>query len=284
MQIGKYSVAQLVQVSMQDSRKIKFGFWGGAVSILVYLLFKGLASAVLPNFQLSGLLDLTGNMLFGLLVSVTIIGLTFAVRDSLGGSKKTNTSLWKLGFSKLLTFLGVLVLYALALAAVFLVEYGLLQLGGVPTWGPLMLGVLAFPLIIFNLLVIVITVAGTKFLAAGLVLEKGNIWELFLTINLKVFRNLITVLSNFAWLVLTVSIFGGTVVLLLSVSFRTVMFIDRQVFQQIFMSGGMIEWPLIAFSTLTGIAIYTAGLWAAVYIVSYSLAGLYSIYLALGKK
>jgi hypothetical protein len=284
MQIGKYSFEQLVKVSMQDSRKIKFGFWGGAVSILVYLLFKGLASGAMPNCPLSSLLDLTGNILFGLLVSITIIGLTFAVRDSFGGSKKANTSLWKLGVSKLLPFLGVLFLYALTLTAVFLVEYGLLQLGGVPTWGPLMLGVLAFPLIIFNLLVIVIIVVGTKLLTAGLVLEKGNIWELFLTLNNKIFRNLINVLSNVAWLVLTSGLLGGVAFILLSLSFRSVMFLDRMVFQQLFLSGGMIEWPLVAFSTLTEIAVYAAGLWAAVYIVSYSLTGLYSIYLGLGKK
>ncbi|MFC1516969.1 hypothetical protein ACFL5G_00260 [Candidatus Margulisiibacteriota bacterium] len=286
MQIGKLSLEQILKISVFDKGKIKLGFWGFLFGALTYFIFQGLAINFAQDNNIQAIVLALGDFLASLFFIATIVALSLAVKGSLGGKKKElkiKDSL-KQGADYLPKFIGIIILYMLAILLAGILGRGLFFLGTIPMWGALILGMGTLPLTAFFLYFIVTVILGIKLLPAFLINEKGSVWELFVKLN-KMIVSKVVQIATYSVLGFLVGIpLAAMLVFIFGSASYITAWVQKAVFQQILLSGGMIEWPVVLFGLFSGVSYLLVTVLAATFLATYVVTALYSIYLAVKTK
>ncbi len=283
MNIGKYTASQILQASVMDMKKVRFGFFGGAIALACLYLGKGLVFGLGLTGVAASIVDLIGSIAFGLVSIMTILGITAEVHAGFS-AKKTKTRMFSMAKEKFLPFLGTALLFALGAAIIMTIEYGLYLVGANMFFGPILLGIATPFLLAFNLVAIFILAVGTKLLPAYLVCEKGNIVDAAKTLVLRTYKNMSSIMLNIGLLITALIPMLALLSGLLYGSFMSVVMVDRLVLQQAFFSGGFADLPLFIFALLSGVGFAALVLWLISAVVVFVNSGIYSIYVSLPKK
>ena len=233
MYIGKYSAAQLLQASVMDKEKVRFGFFGAVLATVLLFLGKGLSILFAADMTAAGVIGMLGSVAFGLVLSVTILGITASVHSGFS-AKKSRAGMFKMGMEKILPFIGVLFLFALATLIILAVEYGIYLIGGAVGFGPVVLGIATPFLLVLNFIAIFVLAVGTKLLPAYLVSEKGSIVDAAKTLSVRVYKNMPGIVANIGLLIVSVVPCITLLSALMYGTFMSVVMVDRLVLQQAF--------------------------------------------------